>query len=310
MSVTLAEASKLSQDLLLKGVIEEIIKDSPLLQTLPFIEIVGNGLTYNREKTLPGANWYLENEKWAEPTPPEFTIETATLNILGEHADLDNFIKATRSNVQDVEAEVIALTAKAIRYEFEETFLYGDKSVNPKQPDGLRKMIDLTTPGSQVVLMTGTAGGGPLTLKKIEELIDKVQGDSPDALIMSKRTKRKINDLVRAAGHGLPAVVNEYGVQIQSFNGVPLWVTDWQLDTHAFDGSKETATTGGDCSVIYAVRLGEGALAGLQAPGGLTAEPVGQLEGKDATRTRIKWYCSLALFCTVAVASGIGFDDS
>ena len=36
MSLTLAEAAKLSNDVLLKGVVETIIKDSPVLQRLPF----------------------------------------------------------------------------------------------------------------------------------------------------------------------------------------------------------------------------------------------------------------------------------
>lgn len=49
MALTLAEANKLSNDILLQGVVETIIKDSPILQRLPFIEIVGNGLTYNQE---------------------------------------------------------------------------------------------------------------------------------------------------------------------------------------------------------------------------------------------------------------------
>ena len=40
MALTLAEASKLSNDVLLVGVIETIIKDSPILQVLPFIEIL------------------------------------------------------------------------------------------------------------------------------------------------------------------------------------------------------------------------------------------------------------------------------
>ena len=52
MALLLEEAAKLSNDMLLQGVVETIIKDSPVLQRLPFIEIVGNGLTYNQEKTL------------------------------------------------------------------------------------------------------------------------------------------------------------------------------------------------------------------------------------------------------------------
>jgi len=53
MTISLAEASKLSTDILLKGIIETVIKDSPILEKLPFIQITGNSLKYNREKTLP-----------------------------------------------------------------------------------------------------------------------------------------------------------------------------------------------------------------------------------------------------------------
>ena len=55
MGIALAEAAKLSNDILLQGIIETIVKDSPILQLLPFIEIVGNGLTYNKDKS-PQAN--------------------------------------------------------------------------------------------------------------------------------------------------------------------------------------------------------------------------------------------------------------
>ncbi len=47
MALTLTEAAKLSNDMLLEGVVETIVKDSPVLQYMPFAEIVGNGLTYN-----------------------------------------------------------------------------------------------------------------------------------------------------------------------------------------------------------------------------------------------------------------------
>ena len=49
MALTLEEASKVSNDMLLRGVVETIIKDSPIIREMPFIEIVGNGLTYNQE---------------------------------------------------------------------------------------------------------------------------------------------------------------------------------------------------------------------------------------------------------------------
>ena len=111
MALTLAEAAKLSNDVLLMGVIETIIYDSPVLQVLPFIEIVGNGLTYNQENQAPTVAFYDVGDTWAESTPT-FTQQTATLKILGGDADVDNFLAKTRSNIQDLEAAVVQLKAK------------------------------------------------------------------------------------------------------------------------------------------------------------------------------------------------------
>ena len=306
MSLTLVEANKLSQDVLLKGVIEIIIKDSPILAQLPFIEVVGNGLSYNRENVLPSVGFYAVGDTWAESTPT-FTSATAQLTILGGDADVDNFLKITRSNVQDIEAEVIALKTKALRHKFEETFLYGT-TATANQFEGLRTLINTWTSSDQVIAVSAT--GSALTLEKLDELVDKVLGGKPDALVMSRRSRRKINSLVRALGSvSIEMKQTEFGLWIEYYNGIPLWVTDWQLDTHTCSASLDTAITGGTTSNIYAVQVGEGALAGITAPGAIVIEPVGQLETKDATRTRIKWYCGLALFSSKKAAALVGVTN-
>ena len=152
MPTTLTEYAKLSNDILLQGVIETIVKDSPILQTMPFIEIVGNALTYNRESTLPTAEWHAPNDDWTTSPAVTFTQLTATLKILGQNADVDNYVKSTRNNVQDIEAAIIELTAKAVRHEFERAFIYGDSTVDANQFDGIRKLINTGTASSQVIL--------------------------------------------------------------------------------------------------------------------------------------------------------------
>ena len=306
MALTLAEAAKLSNDILLQGVVETIVKESPILQQMPFIEIVGNGLTYNQEKTLPSIDFYDVGDTWAESTPT-FEQKIANLKIMGGDADVDNFLKATRSNIQDLEAAVIELKAKALRDKFEETFIYGDSVTNSKQFDGLRNLIDTTTGGDQVIAMGAT--GATLTLDKLDELVDAVKGGKPDMLLLSRRSRRKINALVRAAGGMMDTDRDSWGNFVQYWDGIPIGVNDWTLDTHVLVDGLETATTGGDCSTIYAVQLGEGALSGLTNPGFLQVEPIGSLENKDASRTRVKWYCSLALFSSVKAAALIGVQD-
>ena len=305
MALTLTEAEKLSNDVLLKGIIQTTVKDSAVLQRMPFIEIVGNALTYNRENAMASAGFYDVGDTWAESTPT-FTQKTATLKILGGDADVDNFVKATRSNVQDIEAAIIELKAKALRHKFEDTFLYGDTAVDAKGFDGLRKLIATGAASDQVIAAGAT--GATLTLAMLDQLIDAVKGQKPDLLLMSRRSRRKIVALMRAVS-GWQQAFDQAGNLVELYNGIPIGITDWQLDTHTVAASVETATTGSTCSVIYALAFGEGAIAGVSAPGLIKAESLGSLETKDASRTRIKWYCGLADFSVVKRAALIGVKD-
>jgi hypothetical protein len=292
MALTLAEAAKLSNDVLLQGVIETIIKDSPILQRIPFIEIVGNGLTYNREATAPTAGFFDVGDTWTESTPT-FTQQTVTLKIMGGDADIDNFLIATRSNLQDLQSAVVQLKAKAVQQLFEQTFITGDATTNPKEFDGLD---ELTDPSQELSM---GANGGSLTLDKLDELIDTVKGGKPDLFLMSRRSRRIINKLARTAGSFLETDRDEFGQMLQFYDGIPIGPSDYITDD-------QTQGTSSDCSTIYTFQMGEGALVGLTAPGGLQVERVGSLESKDASRTRIKWYSSLALFNTVKLARLIG----
>lgn len=296
MALTLAEAAKLSNDTLLVGVIETIIYDSPILQVLPFVEIVGNGLTYNRENEAAAAGFYDVGDTWTESTPT-FTQQTATLKILGGDADVDNFLAATRSNLQDLEAAIVQLKAKAVQQKFDDTFVNGDTAGDAKSFDGVDK---LCASGQTVSMGTN---GATLTLERLDELMDKIKGGKPHILLMSRRSRRKLTALSRATGSGiLENDRNQFGQMVQFYNGIPLGVNDWIADN-------KTVGSSNDCSTIYGVQFGEGAAVGLTSPGGLKVEKVGSLETKDASRTRVKWYVSLALFNTLKLAKLVGVRD-
>lgn len=292
MALTLVEASKLSNDHLLAGVIETIAAESPVLQRLPFIEIVGNGLTYNRENASATAAFYEVGDAWSENTPT-FTQATATLRIMGGDADVDNFLKSTRSDIQDLEAAIVQLKARATQNLFDDTFINGNETSNPKSFEG----VDRLCSAGQAITMG--ANGGSLTLEKLDELVDTVKGGKPDLLLMSRRSRRSLNVLARQSGSFLEADRDEFGQMLQFYDGIPIGINDYIADD-------QTAGTSTDCSTIFAMQFGEGGLSGLTAPGGLTVERVGSLETKDASRIRVKWYASLALFNSVKLAKLTG----
>ena len=293
MALTLAEGAKLSNDVLQQGVIETVINDSPVLQRLPFVEIVGNGLTYNRENVAATAAFFAVGDTWTESTPT-FTQITAALTILGGDADIDNYIARTRNNVQDIEAAVVELKAKAVQQKFDDTFITGDTGTDANAFDG----IDTLCAAGQTLSM-GT-NGATLTLDKLDEAVDLVRGGKPEILLMSRRTRRTLSSLARASGSGVVEHDrDEFGRMVSFYDGIPVGVNDYISDA-------QTVGTSTDCSTIYALQFGEGAVAGLTGPGGVSIERVGALETKDATRVRVKWYVSVALFNELKLAKLIG----
>ena len=316
MTISLAEASKLSSDILLKGIIETVIKDSPILEKLPFIQIVGNSLKYNREKTLPTVGWYAPVTGTWTQSEPAFEQCSARLCVLGGDADVDNFLKATRNNVQDLEAAVIEQKAKAIRHEFENAFLNGTGASD--QPTGLYLTLKGTAWAADTVEEVGnvvvpTAGlengfryectasagdkkthatteptwpltegatvvddqvtwtcrfgnqlgsgvnGASLSLAVMDKLADLVRGGKPDMLLMSRRSRRKIVGLARAAGANLLIGEGALGQVVEYFNGIPVAISDWVKDNY-------TVGTSADCSAIFALQWERAPSADLPAP--------------------------------------------
>lgn len=295
MAVTLVDAARLTTDLLLQGVVETLIEDSPVLQVLPFETVQGSSLRYAMEVSPGTAAFYPVNGTWSEGTAT-FATRTATLAILGGDADVDNFLQRTMGDQTDQRATQIAMKAKAIRRAFETAFVTGDAAVDPLSFDGVRKLV----PASQT--LDAGANGAALTLAMLDQLLDLVRGGKPDLLLMSRRTRRKLKSLMQASTHYIESG-DQFGRRVLMYDGIPVVHSDFVPDDEALG-------SGTALSSIYALTFGFGdALGGLQN-GGVEVVDVGQLETKDATRTRLRWYVGLALFRDNACARLRGINAS
>ena len=129
-----------------------------------------------------------------------------------------------------------------------------------------------------------------------DELIDKVKPGKPDVLLMSRRTRRGLKQARRIAGPVIENHVDQFGQQVETYDWIPIVADDFVPDNEV------QGTSGAVCSSVFALKFGMSiGLMGLQH-GGITIESVGELETKDATRHRIKWYTGLALMSELGVA--------
>ena len=126
---------------------------------------------------------------------------------------------------------------------------------------------------------------------------------------MTRRTRRGISAFARALTSPVQFEASGFGQRVMFYDGIPVLESDFMVDTETIASGAFDAKTGGTGSSIFAVKVGEGRLAGL-TNGGIQVEDVGALETKDARRWRCKWYVSLALFSTLALARLDGISSA
>lgn len=90
--------------------------------------------------------------------------------------------------------------------------------------------------------------------------------------------------------------MDDFGRRALFYDGIPLLIDDFISDTQV------QGTSGAVCSSVYAAKFGQGVgVLGLEH-GGIEVEQVGELETKDATRWRLKWYAGLSVMSMLGVA--------
>ena len=297
MALTLVEAAKLQTgDVYKSAVIEMFARQSDILRVLPFEDIAGNALKYNREETLPGIGFRGVNEAYAESTGVLNPL-IEPLVICGGDLDVDKFIVKTQGEGQRSTQEAMKIKSLASVWGYK--FIHGDSVTTSKEFDGLQTRLT----GNQLVAQGATSGGDVLTLAKLDELIDTV--DNPTALIMNKAMRRGLTVAARttAVGGNILHESDAFGRRITTYDDLPILIADENDNanpalafTEAFPGGGTAAGTS-----IYCVNFSASMLSGIQN-GLMDVNDLGELDTKPVFRTRVEWYAGVAVYHARAAA--------
>ena len=290
MALTLVEAAKLETgDAYKSGVIELYAGSSSILTALPFENISGNALKYNREGSLPGVGFRGVNEAYT-PSTGILNPLTEALVIAGGDLDVDKFIIDTMGASQRSVHE--GMKIRALSLAWTKKFIKGDNQSDPREFDGLQTR----TTGAQVISAGSTSGGAALSLAKLDEAIDQTL--NPTHMIMSKAMARKFAAAGRttAVSGYVTYSVDQLGRRVTEYNGLPILTVDLDNVGAAILPFTEAASSGGATATsIYIVAMGSDGLTGLQN-GTIDVRDMGELQTAPVFRTRIEWYNGMAVF--------------
>jgi hypothetical protein len=299
MALTLAQAAATSTNMMGRGVMEVIATSSVVLDRLPFEDIEGNAFQYYSENALPGTEFRAVNAGYTESTG-SLTSATESLVILGGDADVDRYLQQTRSNLFDQRATQLTLKAKAVEAKFSDTFVNGNTGTDANAFNGIKARLT----GSQLLSAATnglTVNGSTDVLRQdFLDLLDGLIAAVPncDVLYCNAAVLSKLRSAMRRLTIGTTQQ-DELGRYVDTYNGIPIVDIGNKADGTPIIPQTETQGSSSLASSIYAVHFGGGladqGVVGL-SNGGMTVMDLGQLETKPALRTRIEWYCGLALF--------------
>lgn len=300
MPLLRADAQRLSNNFLVAGVVEEIIKRDAIYALLPFIAVNNKAYVYNREDTIPTINFVDVNT--AIPEGGSTVIEvTVTLKIIGHNVDVDKFLSQTMGDTNSQVAIQLQGAAKAVDQKFRQTMVTGSVASNALEFDGMRALC------TSAQTIEAAPNGAALTYEALDQLIDQVP-HRPDAIFMRHGTYRALKSLMRTAGGMLPEQIKfrEFNGTVPSYDGIPILLSEY-LPANEVQGSASNTTS------IYAARMNTvDGLHGIYGGDtlGIRIENLGTREDYDANRWRLMWYTAMVLKSTKSLARLKGITNT
>jgi hypothetical protein len=303
MAVTLLEAAKAAPPE--QAVfIEQYANSQQLLQVLPFRTIPSGALPYNQESILPGIGFRGINEAFSESTGV-INPQVEICKIAGGDLDVDTYLVNTQGG--EIRSQQEMMKTKSLAHAWVRTFFKGNSATNPRVFDGMQTRVT----GTQLV--SNATAGGALSLAKLDEAIDLVDGQNT-VLFMNRTMRRRLSTTAKSTslGGSIDFMPGEFGMQIMMYNGIPIYTVDWdETDAQILDFT-ETSPDGSSstsCTSIYIANIGDMGVVGLQQSP-MNVRDLGELQTQPVFRTRIEWASSFAIMSGRAVARVYGITNA
>jgi len=229
---------------------------NPLRQNLP-------------RKKGSGDAWYIIRRTPSGTTPAQWVADTDDITEdEGTYTKVAFYYKTIVARVKVTRkmqaigrsyADILAdeIEARALEFKDKEDYAYviGASTANAssKQFQGLMYLLQSA---AQTVPVTASTTAGTLTLAKMDEAMDLSTG-TIGMIIMSKRTRRKLNALLQANQRFVNTIEVKGGFVTLAYNEAPIFTSNNIPNTVAYaaDGTTVSSLTSGSASFIEFVDL-------------------------------------------------------
>ena len=309
MAVTLAQTAKLTKDPLRKGIIMNLIRDSALLDLLPFENVDSLNSVAVRWTNLPDPTWRRINEDYVADEG-DFEQVYESVYAFGGELETDRvWSKVRGSMIVDPEVENMKMHNKSMAFTFNDYFINGDHATDVDGIEGLRKRIS-NMPSRQSVRAgsttdvldpTASAANARRFFDKWEEAFAYANNGDVQMILCNLGIKLGLGRVLRYAtisgGSLLDVTKDQFDRPVTTYRGIPLFDMGLKLDqtTEIIANGQTAEDAGTDATDAFFVPLNtEQGITGIQL------DPIEVFDGKKNKSTTdvtvIEWWVGLAGF--------------
>lgn len=306
--LTLAEAARTSQDETLRTAAWATVNRSPLLVggrnielsaaspigVLPFKTMTRPDFTFRRESTRGSAVWYSHGDDIVNEVATTTSV-TVTIKFIARGVEVPNTLLATESADFDNLGYQTKQAFHAVVDEAMTAFYYGSTTTNPNVPNGAQNSVD----SANVIERGSSSAAGTLRVQDFDNMIVNNMKMGVDLIVCSGAVYRLLQAASRSTSVSgtIQFGPDQFGKHTNNYNGIPVWIDDYILNTESTVTTTYDAPTGGtNNSSVFFFKFGEDTLHGLvsDVPGGMAGMSIvpvsDNMEKKDNSLWRVRWY--------------------
>jgi len=264
----LTEAEKLTESVLVAGIMEENIKKGGILGLMPVAQFTGQTAKWNRESVIPTAQTAGRGSilSWQEAATV-IQLETALKTVYVQTV-LDQFVPEVYGNFNNYAAIQLMQDRKAMLQKLEDLSFYGDLtfSAGTLEFDGLHALAQASGTNFNTDSLDIDEGEAGLELNNLRLISDRML-HGMDAWVFPKPIARRLDAYVQEAGlstntfGAVSFTMDELGKRVTMWDGMPIIRSDYLVSEQANTGVGSDAraknTSGSNMYSIFAVKFGQ-----------------------------------------------------
>ncbi len=271
---SIAEAEKLTNNLLVGGIVEENIKRGGITGLLPVAQFSGLRTTWNRESTIPSGSNAVSGSLilWEEAAKLDQINRTARVKVVATL--LDHYVEEIHGNFNNYAAIQLMNDKKAMIQRIEDALIYDDETfgTDTEEMEGLHALAADATNSQTTNFLGDTLNiDGDQAAPALEDLriLEDNMLHGLDVWLMPKVVARNLDRYVQEQGlttntfGQINFTMNDLGKKVTHFNGIPILRSDYLVAEQANSGNgdgvdrRAKRTSGTNQFSIFGIKFGQ-----------------------------------------------------